>query len=182
MDVRKCMTTRPVTASANSPLADALELMAQHGLRHIPVIETGRRFVGVIHECDVRTALKAEVGDAPQRDVLNVTRLGTPTLHGGEEVQEVWNLLSRSPWLDPLPVLRNGKLVGTVSHHDLLRALAGLPPKAPAKVTQEKHAGCGGANRLSAMVLRNAVSSAGGRTTDTNNDGPRPPYQPRAAG
>jgi CBS domain-containing protein len=179
MDVRKCMTTRPVTASANSPLAEALELMARRGLRHIPVLGAGRKFVGVIHECDVRTALSQD-DDAAERDVLSVTRLGELTLHGSESVEEIWELLSRSPWLNPLPVLHKGRLVGTVSQHDLLRALAGLPPKA--RAVNGNNIKGNGTIRLSAMLSRISASRPTKRVSAAISSGTHPPMPPRAAG
>jgi CBS domain-containing protein len=130
MTLRSCMTTNPLTVQPETRLKDALELMTAHGVRQLPVIDGGSRFVGIVRDFDVREAL-AESGDGnAERDLLSVTELGTPTLHGNASTESAWGLLSRSPGLNPLPVVTDGKLEGTVSLHDLLRSLAGLPPQA----------------------------------------------------
>lgn len=46
------MTPRPATLSADTPVADALVLMARQGIHHIPLVRDGR-LVGVVSEKDV---------------------------------------------------------------------------------------------------------------------------------
>ncbi len=126
--VAECMCRRPVQVEPTTRLKEAVEKMARHGLRHVAVVEPDGTFIGIISYHDVRTALTDGSDGVEDRGVLSVTKLGTPTLTVDATTEEAWALLSRAPGLNPLPVLQNGKLAGTVSQHDLLRALAGLPP------------------------------------------------------
>ncbi len=122
------MTMRPVTIGPDTGLQEALDLMAAHGLRHLPVMDADGKFVGIVRDHHVRAAQGG--GEGPKeagRDILSVTELGTPTLHGNESVENAWTVLGRNPGFNPLPVVNDGKLTGTVSQHDLLRAMAGLP-------------------------------------------------------
>jgi CBS domain-containing protein len=110
-------------------LAETLELMRAYSLRHLPVVDDEGRFVGVVNGRDVEAELTASGGLAAERGILGIVELGTPSLHGDESIENVWARLARAPGLNPLPVIQDGKLIGTVSQHELLRALAGLPPQ-----------------------------------------------------
>lgn len=58
--VRDWMTEKPVTCNAKTKLSDALKLMAERGVRHLPVVEGGkpktvigsRELLTLIHEND----------------------------------------------------------------------------------------------------------------------------------
>lgn len=127
MNVRDCMTTNPVTARSEVRLSETLELMKAYNLRHLPVIEGDGRFVGIVKRGDVEATLAEAGGRSADRGILGVVELGTPIMRSDESTEHAWTLLSRSPGLNPLPVIQDGRLVGTVSQHELLRALAGLP-------------------------------------------------------
>lgn len=125
MKVHECMTINPVTAQPLTRLSEAQRLMALHGLRHLPVVEPDGTFVGVIYEHDIRKAMSVDGDQANVRGILGIVKQGTPTLDRDSTVDDAWATLARSPGSNPLPVLFRGTLEGTVSHHDLLRALAG---------------------------------------------------------
>jgi CBS domain-containing protein len=132
MNVQACMATHPISVRPDTRLADALELMTAYGARHLPVIDGQHRFVGIIRHHHVRAALSEPGEDTSERGVLTITELGTPTLSGDESVEAAWALLGQSPGFTPLPVVMDGRLEGTISHHELLRAMADLPPDDPA--------------------------------------------------
>jgi CBS domain-containing protein len=50
--VRVCMTPQPVTVAPDDDLADAARVMAELGVRHLPVVE-GRRLVGMLSVRDL---------------------------------------------------------------------------------------------------------------------------------
>jgi len=139
MKVRACMTTDPVAAQPRTRVGEALEMMTRHGLRYLPVMDEDRRFVGVVSECDVRAAMSNGGDVILDRGVLSVTKEFAPTLRGDDSVEDAWELLSRSPGLNPLPIVTDGRLEGTVSQRELLRAMGGLP-KEPAPNDRLPHA------------------------------------------
>ena len=53
--VREHMSTTLVTASPDTPVTEAAQLMAQHQVRRLPVVE-GTRLVGIIALGDVATS------------------------------------------------------------------------------------------------------------------------------
>lgn len=62
--VREIAETNIVTVEPEQDLADALELMASHQVRRLPVVEQDRKLVGVVAQADVAKQAKAkEVGE-----------------------------------------------------------------------------------------------------------------------
>jgi CBS domain-containing protein len=46
--VRQWMTEDPVTATAETPLEEAAQMMLDHGFRHLPVVDDTQQVVGVV--------------------------------------------------------------------------------------------------------------------------------------
>lgn len=128
MIVRIYMTNDPVVLNLSTCLKDAQDLMSAYGVQHLPVVDPGDVFIGVVQQHDIRTELRMHGDEALKRAVQHIVVLGTPTLTGDDSTDDAWALLSRWPGYNPVPVVEVGKLVGTISQHELLRALAGLPP------------------------------------------------------
>jgi CBS domain-containing protein len=62
--VREIAETNIVTVEPEQDLDDALELMASHQIRRLPVVEQDRKLVGVVAQADVAKQAKAkEVGE-----------------------------------------------------------------------------------------------------------------------
>jgi acetoin utilization protein AcuB len=173
MNVRACMTINPVVAKPLMRLGDALELMSRRQLRHLPVIEADGTFVGMICDYDIRAAVSADGDEALERGVLALTELGTPILGGDDSTEKAWATLSRSPGSNPLPVVTDGKLEGTVSQHDLLRAMAGLPRPAESGNGEESHRPGSVAFPLSAETRWTASFSVDEGDTTAPEDEPR---------
>jgi CBS domain-containing protein len=127
--VRACMSTDPIAVQPTVRLGVVLAMMARHGLRHLPVIQSDRTFVGTVNDHDIHAACMQDGDKVLERGVLNMTDLGTPTVGGDDPAEEAWARMSRSPGSNPMPVVTGGKLEGTISQHQLLRALANLPPQ-----------------------------------------------------
>jgi IMP dehydrogenase len=72
------MVINPVTIQPNATLADALRLMAQHGISGIPVVESDGKLVGVLTNRDVRFASNSalSVASLMTKDNLITVREG----------------------------------------------------------------------------------------------------------
>lgn len=55
--VEEAMTPKPITVKPDYTLADALRIMAQIGIRHLPVVDDSGNLVGIISVKDVENAL-----------------------------------------------------------------------------------------------------------------------------
>lgn len=126
------MTVVPVTVTADAPLLEAIGLMADYGVRHVPVVEQGR-VVGILSDRDVRTA----VGDPGQalregREGIEALKVGSVMTEDVVVVAEDANLAELAQkFIDSrvgaIPVVdREGSLRGIVSYLDLIRAFAPL--------------------------------------------------------
>ena len=70
--VREVMTPAPVTIAPEAPLAAALAAMRQHEIRHLPVVDSDGRFVGIVTDRDLRQASFARFRSLTEvsRDVM----------------------------------------------------------------------------------------------------------------
>ena len=128
--VSRWMSQKLYTVSSKDPLVDAFELMHQHRIRHVPVLDHGR-LVGIVSDRDVRQTLRlrghgiddtALFGDeVSQKRVADVMARKPITVSLESTVREAAELLCREK-IGALPVLDDDKLVGIISAEDLLWA------------------------------------------------------------
>jgi CBS domain-containing protein len=146
MRISDVMTRHVITAKPEMPIAEAVQLMLQHRISGLPVVDGEGRLVGVVTEGDFLR--RAETG-TQRRHARWLELLLGPGRLAGEFVQahgrKVGEIMSREPVtaredmplatavalmerrrVKRLPVLRDGSLVGIVTRANLLRALAGV--------------------------------------------------------
>jgi CBS domain-containing protein len=138
------MTSEVITVEEDATVQAAAELMAEHGISALPVVDKDTRVIGIVSEGDLlhraETATEqrrswwlemmtstnqlageyikshsAKVTDVMTRDVISVTD-ATP-------VADIAVLLETHR-IKRVPVLRDGRLAGIVSRANLVRALA----------------------------------------------------------
>ena len=57
MFVSRSMTRKVITVDPEDGIFKAQELMAENKIRHLPVIESNNRLIGVVTDRDIRSAL-----------------------------------------------------------------------------------------------------------------------------
>ena len=148
------MTAPPVTIGSSASLADAARLMLDHNVGCLPVVSEDGAFVGMITERAFQAELAGMRPEssmpAYERAVAHiyVNALGLPTSKeiGFEkarsgpvtegmvadeptvvETTEIWQVadIMLKSRLSHLAVVRDGRTVGVIARHDLLRAYAG---------------------------------------------------------
>jgi CBS domain-containing protein len=72
--VQEVMTIHPVTCHPDDDVRRALDLMAQHQIRRIPVVGADRRLLGIIAQADIATRM-----DAPTRTAAVVEEISQPS-------------------------------------------------------------------------------------------------------
>jgi len=137
--VSQWMTAAPATAGTNDSALQALEQMIDGGFRHLPVLDEGKRLVGVVSIDDLRAALpcdakvsrepdeelRAAARDLAMTDVMTYaprTALASDGLDDAAR-QLIANRIGCLPVVDA-----SGKLVGILTETDALRALISLLP------------------------------------------------------
>lgn len=133
MRVSTLMTRKPFTLAPDASLDEAMQLMDEHGLRHLPVVEAGR-LVGVVSDRDLLAAtgwLPARVRELYQdrstdqrsRTLREIVQPKVRTLGPDDTVVSAAVELVASK-IGCLPVLEHGELVGILTETDLVRAFA----------------------------------------------------------
>lgn len=127
------MARGPLIVHPQEPLLEAVALMIEHGVRHVPVADLDGRLVGMVSDRDVRTAVgdPAEALRSERTEIDELTVAGVMTAPA-ESVLEDAPLSSVAQRMShdsigALPVLdRAGRVVGVVSYVDLIRVLLDL--------------------------------------------------------
>lgn len=136
MIVSEIMTPNPSTVEATDSIAQALEMLTELDVRHLPVLDEDGVLVGLLSDRDIRTyALPARVEinnpeKAARRLEQPVSELMTGNVVSVGPEDEVADLVRMMidykygaiPVVDPM----NDQLVGIVSYLDVLRAVEDL--------------------------------------------------------
>ena len=137
MQVKDVMQTDVVTVADSAPVKDAYDLMKLNGFRHIPVVDDHGAVAGIVSDRDILNVVVVLDKNSEQVDA---NMIGASTPVGDVMTTE---LMMASPELDLrvviddmlagrfncFPVAEDDKLVGIVTHTDLLRALSSLLDK-----------------------------------------------------
>lgn len=123
MLVRGRMTPDVVTVAPSATVQEALELIREHDIRHLPVME-GDRLVGVATDRDLRLAIEPGT-DTTTVDVADLMSTAVTTVAPDLPVESAARLLIDER-IGCLPVLEDGQLVGILTETDLIRALVEL--------------------------------------------------------
>jgi CBS domain-containing protein len=144
MHAADIMTTKVITVEADTPVQEIAGLLLKHRISAVPVVDAGRRVVGIVSEGDLMRRAESDTGqrhswwletlfsaeekaaeyikshgrkadDVMTRDVLTVTE-ETP-------MHKIVHLLE-THHIKRVPVVSDGRLVGIVSRANLLHGLA----------------------------------------------------------
>ena len=117
--------TNTVQAKPDDNAMEIAIAMVSDGSRGLPVVGEDYEFLGFISEGDVIRALEAgvDLNRAKACDIMNTAFVG---------VEEKTSLASVSRLFEMgfqmLPVVQDGKVVRSITRHDVLRARLGLGP------------------------------------------------------
>jgi len=131
MLVRMWMSDEVITASPELPIMEARELMKEHNIRRLPVVDKRGRLIGIVTQGDIQEASPSDattlsiwelnyllaritVEEIMTRDVITITP-DTPV----EEAA----LLMRERKVGGLPVVEDGKLVGIITESDIFEVM-----------------------------------------------------------
>jgi CBS domain-containing protein len=132
--IQRWMRQPVVTIDAGAPVRDAVALMRKRGIRHLPVLDPGRRLVGIVTDRDLRQVMfdvvigrvdedTARLGDLLVRDVMT---WGVVTVTPATDLREAVAVM-RERRLGALPVVDEAAhVLGILTERDLLDALQAL--------------------------------------------------------
>src|SRR5699024_4421633 len=130
MLVEQIMKTDIVTLPPSATIAEALKLLQEHRIRHIPIINEHKNVIGIVSDRDVRDASPSIFDiDSNNLELKNEiqTIMSHPviTIHPLDFVEEIARIFYEEE-IAALPVIRDNKLVGIVTEKDMLYTLIQL--------------------------------------------------------
>ncbi|MGI9420906.1 MAG: CBS domain-containing protein [Geminicoccaceae bacterium] len=148
MQAKDVMTTKLVTAEAETSVRDIAKLMLAHRISGIPIVDKSERVLGMVSEGDLMRRPESETERAPSwwleavfsprdkaADYVKVhgTKAGDVmtrnvlTVDEDMPIRDVARLLEEHRF-KRVPVVRDGKLVGIISRANLLHGLVAGGP------------------------------------------------------
>jgi len=144
MLVRDVMTATPMTIDPEAPVETAVAVMRERGLRHLPVVGGEGRLIGIVTDRDLRSAMFGSAlaehlpaGQAGRLRALTATLNDVRVSH--VMTWQVQTIAPQAPLaqaaaimanlrIGSLPVVEGARLIGIVTEHDVLKALAATLP------------------------------------------------------
>ena len=118
--ISRYMTRQPWTVRHNASLETAADLMREHGVRHLPVLDA-RKLVGILSDRDVNLFRRL---DEPELEVDDAMTQDVYTVRGDESLDFVANTMAERKIGCAVVVDSRGAVEGIFTTIDALRALA----------------------------------------------------------
>ena len=139
MFIDKSMTRDVISVEKETGVLEAHELMSQHEIRHLPVVDADGRLIGIVTDRDIRSAIPYELTKRPDTEEAEESRKRVERMTVGEimttnvikitptdTIQDAL-LLVQMHKVGALPVVDDeGHLKGFLSVRDLLRAFVNV--------------------------------------------------------
>jgi len=118
--VKDCMTRELVTARPDMDAHQAKELLLEHQISGMPVVDEAGKLVGVLSERDLlQTLVDAEYHELPTAFVKDLMSTQPETVGPDMPILEVAELFVHKRFRR-LPVVEDDRLVGQISRRDVL--------------------------------------------------------------
>ena len=144
MKAQDVMVRDVVTVRAETTIAEAIELLVQHDISALPVVDADANLIGILSEADllereeigashhhpwwIETLMPAskladEFAQAHGKTVGELMTTDVVSAREDTPVSEIAALLERKR-IKRIPITRDGKIVGVVSRSNLIQAMA----------------------------------------------------------
>ena len=121
-----------ISVRKDTPIYDALELLAENRIAGVPVVEEDMTLIGILSEKDVLSLLFYATGDEEEKTVNDFMTKLAIYFDESENLLGVCNFLAKNIFRR-VPITSNGKLVGIISRGDIIAHIV----KAKKSVGQE---------------------------------------------
>lgn len=120
--VQLVMTPFPHAVEADAPLRLARQMMLEHDVRHLPVVEA-ERLVGILSDRDLKRALDPSLGISPKHELLvEDAMVREPYVVPTSERLDRVLLTMADDHIGSALVVKGDKLVGIFTANDACRA------------------------------------------------------------
>lgn len=128
--VEERMTRSPVTVDWNTKLGEAVKVMRERKIRHLPVLDGGNRLVGIVTDRDLRQVIldprileRLSAGWVDRLEefaVRDVMSWAVISVRPGASIRDAARLMYQRK-IGALPVVKNDRLVGILTETDVIR-------------------------------------------------------------
>lgn len=130
MIVEEMMKKEVFTLTENHLIADALQLMRDQKIRHLPIIDETNHLIGLVTDRDIRDATPSILDTAQFKEGLAqpIKRIMKTNIISGHPLDFVEDIAATlyEHRIGCMPILNNHKLVGIVTQTDLLHTYVEL--------------------------------------------------------
>ncbi|WP_077621239.1 acetoin utilization AcuB family protein [Sediminibacillus massiliensis] len=130
MLVEEIMKTEVITLPPEASIQQALKLLTENKIRHIPIVDNENKVIGIVSDRDVRDASPSifhqdtDSGEL-QNKIATIMSQPVITVHPLDFVEETAAIFYEHEFAC-VPVVRNNVLVGLVTEKDMLYTLIQL--------------------------------------------------------
>lgn len=136
MFVSNSMVKKVITIDKEASVFDAQEIMSENKIRHLPVVDSQNRLIGIVTDRDIRSATpfslfkgddnaekKAKIAALKVKDIMTANPITISPMY---TIQDALLMIQREK-VGAFPVVdSDGTLTGILSVRDLLRAFANV--------------------------------------------------------
>jgi acetoin utilization protein AcuB len=133
MRVADLMTAPLVTIGHDATVADAWSIIRSRQVRHLPVLDSDRRLIGMVTDHDLRLVILGRgLEEEPDRlartlgglRVNEIMTWAVITVRADADIREAARIMHEHK-LGALPVADGGRVVGMLTATDVIRAVVG---------------------------------------------------------
>jgi acetoin utilization protein AcuB len=118
MKIRSLMIPNPINISPEASIREALEVMKNNSIRHLPVVATNDRLVGFVTLADLKQGLiPSMLAEVSLTDLMVSDPI---TAHPDDDVELAARLIYTHK-IGGIPVVDGDRLVGILTESDILR-------------------------------------------------------------
>jgi acetoin utilization protein AcuB len=130
MIVEEIMATNVSTLLQQNTISDAIRVMSEKKIRHIPIIDENKHLVGIISDRDIKDASPSilhccERQEVYEQPIGSIMKTDLITGHPLDFVEEIAAIFYDNK-IDCLPIVKDNVLVGIITETDLLHTLVEL--------------------------------------------------------
>lgn len=130
MLVESIMNTDVITLPPTATIEEALRLLIENKIRHIPIVDENYRVIGIVSDRDVRDAMPSSfLKDADRKELQNeiqtIMTYPVITVHPLDFVEEIARIFYEKEFAC-VPVIQNEQLVGMVTEKHMLHTFIQL--------------------------------------------------------
>ncbi|WAA11733.1 acetoin utilization AcuB family protein [Fervidibacillus halotolerans] len=130
MLVEEMMVTDVITLKKEDSIKNAVDLMKEKKIRHLPIVDRTKTLIGIVTDRDIRSAVPSIFCIDKQKEFLNkpletIMTTDVITAHPLDFVEEVAATFYKHR-IGSLPVVKKEKLVGIITQTDVLKTFVEL--------------------------------------------------------